>query len=336
MATKRLQSPPIRFAELRKRCKTASLSEQKLRDYFQPDDENSKPFAPALKLNTELVELGCARPSPRTIAKLYAEATLAATPAPDLTARRKRVAEARRAPASARARLKLLAEGDSWFNLPLWYPPTSLDFLAADFDVRSIAMWGDELEAMVAAKQYRQPLRSGQFRHFLFSGGGNDVLGSIPTYVKRRRPGDTDPAHAPDYIKPTFSQKIGQMIGLYRTLAADVRDATGGRTVLYVHGYANAIPVKDQKYLGKPLAELGFDPVQHELLCKAVVAHMVGMFNTALQSFAQSTAQVVYVDLRPAMRVGDWHGDEIHPARRGSQNISRLFAAAVGANTPTA
>lgn len=331
MVAKKPQSPKISLVELRKRCREASLSERELTDYFLPDEEHSKPFAPALKLNEALVDVGRARPSPEAISKLYAEATQAQSPLP----RKPRLLTQtlRRA-----ARTKLLAEGDSWFNLPDYiYPKTAVDFLGSDydFDVSNIALWGDELEVMVTAKQYRQPLRSGLFGHFLFSGGGNDVLGSIPAYVKPRRPGDTDPAHAADYIKATFPQKISQMMGFYRTLANDARDATAGRVVLYVHGYANPIPKKGGHYLGGPLETLGFDPVAHAPLCRAIVAQMVKLFNDALQSFAQGTAHVVYSDLRPAMGERDWYRDEIHPNEAGAKKIARIFAEAVRANTPS-
>lgn len=330
MVSKKTQSPPIKLAELRKRCREASLSEQELTDYFLVDEENSKPFAPALKFNEALVDVGRARPSPRAISRLYAEATRAQAQAPKKPPRLTQTL--RKA-----ARAKLLAEGDSWFNLPDYlYPKTAIDFLGRDYDfnVSNIALWGDELEAMVRVKQYRQPLRSGLFGHFLFSGGGNDVLGSIPAYVKPRKAGDTDPAHAADYIKATFSQKISQMMGFYRTLANDARDATGGRIALYVHGYANAIPKKGGHYLGGPLEMLGFDPVDHAPLCRAIVARMVELFNIALQSFAQSTAHVVYNDLRPAMTERDWYRDEIHPNESGAKKIAKVFSEAVRANTP--
>ncbi|MCG7503554.1 hypothetical protein [Mesorhizobium retamae] len=330
MVAKKPQSPPISLAELRKRCKEASLTEQELTDYFLVDEERSKPFSPALKFNEELVDVGRARLSPEAISALYAEATRAQTPLPKKP-RRLTTTHLRA------ARTKLLAEGDSWFNLPDFiYPKTAIDVLGSDFDVSNIALWGDELEAMVKAKQYRQPLRSGLFGHFLFSGGGNDVLGSIPAYVKPRKSGDTDPAHATDYIKSTFSQKISQMMGFYRTLADDTRDAASGRVVLYVHGYADAIPRKGGHYLGGPLKALGFDSDDHAPLCRAIVAKMVDLFNVALQSFAQSTAHVVYNDLRPAMTERDWYRDEIHPKASGAKKIAKVLSDAIHANTPMA
>ncbi|MGO4841108.1 hypothetical protein AB4144_53530, partial [Rhizobiaceae sp. 2RAB30] len=135
------------------------------------------------------------------------------------------------------------------FNLPdLFMPKDAIDILRETYTVSSVAMWGDTLENMLAQKQYVQKLDSGNFRHFLFSGGGNDVLGSIGTFVTPRTPGDTDPAHAPDYVKPSFATKVKKIITGYEQLAEDVRQARGSRTVLYVHGYANAVPKPGGKY----------------------------------------------------------------------------------------
>ena len=183
---------------------------------------------------------------------------------------------------------------------------------------------------MLAAKQYEQPLRSGNFRHFLFSAGGNDVLGSIGLYLKKHKDGDTDPANASKYVKPDFADKIEETIAGFKRLVGDVKEMAPPGTVLFVHGYANAIPKKDGQYLGKRLAAQGFDPVVARDLSRAVVVHMVGMFNDALRHFAATTANVVYIDMRPAMLVSDWNTDEISsegnrlaedccPLRRGTR-----------------
>jgi hypothetical protein len=280
---------------------------------------------------------GAKKPTPKQTAELYQKATR--TP-------KKTVEDA--APASAPKTLaskaesmsktsaavgnRVLGEGDSWFNLPpILYPPTALDILDKTHDVHSIALWGDELDTMVSKKQYKQPLASGAFRHFLFSGGGNDVLGSIQKYVLRRKSGDTNPDNAPNYVNSQFAKKLADMMKTYRTLAADVRAFTKSKTVLYVHGYANAIPRKNGPYIGTPLATLDFDPAS--ALARAVVRHMVALFNAALKDFAAGESNVVYVDVRSAMTQSDWLADEIHPRKSGSEKIAALFATAIKTNT---
>ena len=236
---------------------------------------------------------------------------------------------------SLRAAGKVLTEGDSWFNLPdilFGYPKDAVDILRQTHNLLNIALWRAEIEDMVAEKQYLQPLGAGTFRHFLFSGGGNDVLGSIEKYVSPRNAGDTNPANAPNYVKPNFATKVRSIIRLYETLSDDVRGEVGSSVTLYVHGYANAIPVKGGKYLGKPLEAKGFNPSTVGPLATAIVAHMVGMFNTALKNFAASRANIVYVDMRPKMGQNDWHTDEIHPKTSGATKIAAAFSAAIAAN----
>ena len=74
----------------------------------------------------------------------------------------------------------IVAEGDSWFRLPhLIMPPTLVDLLQQTYGypITNMAHWGDTLADMILAGQFWPPLVSGQADTFLFSGGGNDVLG---------------------------------------------------------------------------------------------------------------------------------------------------------------
>jgi lysophospholipase L1-like esterase len=309
----------ITLEELKKRISKGDLSDRELRGYFEVDEDNTEAFAPAIKLNYARVDTGGKELSPEETAELYQQAMGKRPEEPKLE--------------SATAAVKVLAEGDSWFNLPdLLYPKDALDILNRTHNVVSVAKWGDTVENMLTQKQYVQKLKAGTFRHFLFSGGGNDVLGSIGTYVKTRKPGDTDPANAPGYVKPTFATKVRGIISGYETLANDVRKTTGTKTVLYIHGYANAIPKKNGPYLGKRLEALGFDPTVVGPLSKAIVANMVGQFNAALKNFAASRAGIVYIDMRPRMTATDWHTDEIHPKATGATKIAAAFAAAINAN----
>jgi lysophospholipase L1-like esterase len=137
-------------------------------------------------------------------------------------------------------------------------------------------------------------------------------------------------------VKSSFAGKVKDIIAGYEEVAKDVKKAGDSKTVLYIHGYANAIPKQNGRYLGRRLEALGFDPSTVAPLAKAIVAHMVGAFNTALQSFASTHANVVYVDLRPKVTAGDWHSDEIHPNANGAKKVSGAFAEAIKANIPIA
>ena len=324
MATPKSSGKRITISELRKRAAKGDLSDRELRAYFELDEEHSEAFAPAIRLNYGRVDTGGKQLSPEDTAELYEKATAKLKPKPTKAPRTRDAKGKLRARAAAPT--KVLAEGDSWFNLPDYImPKDAIDILRQTHNVVSVAKWGDTMENMLAQKQYVQKLEAGTFRHFLFSGGGNDVLGSIGSFVKPRIPDDTNPANAPNYVKQSFATKVRTIIGQYETLADDVRRAEA-RAVLYVHGYANAIPVKGKRYLGAPLEALGFDPATVGPLATAIVAHMVGMFNSALKTFAAGRANIVYVDLRPKMTTNDWYKDEIHPLASGATKIAGAFA----------
>lgn len=309
------------LGEIRRKANAGALSEAEIKRAFVIDEERSEALAPQVEFNADAVEFKGFKAKPGEAALLLDKAgrerrRMAAKPP----------GKALTAAAKAMAQTKVLAEGDSWFNLPfLIMPKTAMDFLDQTHDVLNLAMWGDELAEMVKAAQYKQSLGSGNFGHFFLSGGGNDILGSIPKYVLPRKKGDTDPANAGKYVNGDFAKALDRLMKDY----AKVADATPKDTVLYVHGYAHAIPVAGGKYLGKPLKALNFDPVAHAALACAVIARMVDMFNARLMAFAASRAGVVWIDLRPVLTASDWHGDEIHPSSAGARKIAQRFRAAL-------
>lgn len=328
----------ISYDELKRRAANGQLSADELAAYFRPDEKNSTAFVPAVKLNETLVDTGGTRPRSATLTKLLLEVEgragekATATPlelAPRTALRR----------ASAR-RISVLAEGDSWFRLPdfflLRYPKDCVDILSETHQVKPVAFWGDEIARMVNAtnrRNYLVPLNSGLYRHFIFSGGGNDVLGSIKTYVRRKGSAGTNPADPASYVHPDFNAKIEETIGHYETLYGHVRSSHVPDTPLYVHGYAYAIPKPNGPYLGRDLRSLGFDPALP--FAGEIVRALVDRFNVALKAFADRRPTVHYVDMRAELGSSDWHTDEIHPSESGAKKVARKFREAIAATIPT-
>jgi hypothetical protein len=78
---------------------------------------------------------------------------------------------------------RLCADGDSWINI-LWplssafgHQKTFFDVLQDSYRTKDVAYPGDTFRQMLAMKDYRQPIASRIYDFFIFSGGGNDVLG---------------------------------------------------------------------------------------------------------------------------------------------------------------
>lgn len=317
------------LGEIRRKAKAGGLSDADIRRIFVIDEERSKAFDPFVDFSPEAVEFKNFKPKAGEAGELIAANNRKRRRA----AKPKATSAHELAIAKAKPRVKVLAEGDSWFNLPpIIKPKTAMAYLDDTHDVLNLAMWGDELGEMVKAAQYRQSLGSGNFRHFFLSGGGNEVLGNIPKFVTARKKGDTDPVNAPSYVNGDFAKALD---GLMKDYAKVIAVVPAG-TVLYVHGYAHAIPVLGGKYLGKPLKALGFDPVEHAAFARAVIAHMIDLFNARLMAFAAAKAGVVWIDLRPVVTGSDWHTDEIHPSTDGARKIAKRFREAIAATAPVA
>jgi len=80
------------------------------------------------------------------------------------------------------AKRRVVAEGDSWFNLPRYIRPQAIaDRLESNgrMAVKNIAMWGDTLATMLEKKEYLSEIPKFAPDWFIFSGGGNDVQESL-------------------------------------------------------------------------------------------------------------------------------------------------------------
>lgn len=332
----------ITLSELRRRIDIGALTKDEIELYFEPDEKKSKPFAPALKL-TKRVDKEGKRPGARAVTRLYFDAEeKLATPVAAAAGR------ARARTTAAAAKMKVLAEGDSWFRLPnlsfpVPFPDDMVDVLRKTYDIPWLAMWGDEIGKMVTTKKknYLVPLGSGFYRHFMFSGGGNDVLASVQEHVRRFGAAGTNPTDAGSYIKPSFETALDTVIGHYGTLAGHVRTVTNPKATLYVHGYAHARPRAGGRYIGAKLEALGFDAASS--LARKIVATMVDRFNVRLKAFAgaQNAAhpdyKVVYVNLKPAFTsAADWNTDEIHPSSAGAAKAAAIMGDRIAENVPVA
>jgi hypothetical protein len=86
--------------------------------------------------------------------------------------------ESRREAFSFTGRKRVVAEGDSWFNLPEFFrPPTIADWIQRNgrFWMNNIAYWGHTLEEILREKEYLPAIAEDNPDFFMFSAGGNDL-----------------------------------------------------------------------------------------------------------------------------------------------------------------
>ncbi len=315
---------------------SGELSREAAKRYFVVEPGAGAPFRPELRLNPKTVDAGRLRESADSVATALAR-DLERGLSVFRGGRRPRAFAAKastpgEAVVAAAAGATILAEGDSWFDLPFIYPKTLVDFLGERHPIVTLAQWGDTLEDMVASAQFVEPLKTKAFKHFLFSGGGNDIVGGgrIQDFVRQYDVGHPAPGDAAWYVKDAFVDALDRVLALYRKIAAIVK-RTSPATKLVVHGYACVLPQKNGAWLGKTMEDfLGLDPVHKADLCRAIVKVMLDAFNVRLKQLADtSSGAIVYVDLRKAAKPDEWY-DELHAREVATKRFARAFETTLG------
>ena len=255
-----------------------------------------------------------------------------------LSARKSRVAKAT-VGAQAPARLRVLAEGDSWFDYPFegGAIPKRLQE-STDIRLLNLAHAGDEAREMLGVEQ-RIRLETNladpslQFDALLFSGGGNDLIGNPFCLWLRKKEAGMKPADALDPVRLRDALDIVEMA--YRDLVK-IREEKRNRCVLFVHGYDFPEPT------GKPVCGLGpwlkpsldyrgwTDPMEAFEIVKALLR----TFDALLQKLAVEFRDFVYIRTQGTLNPKTEWANEIHPNRTGFGKITAEFRAALEQQFP--
>ena len=157
------------FHAVVEKVQRGTITDKEIAQYFVAQPNPQKPFDFTVGLNRAAVDFQGVEKSSKSADALAQDAAIS----------RDRQARAA-APTGFQRKSPIIAEGDSWFRLPnVIMPPTLIDLLQQDdgYAITNMAHWGDTLAEMAQAGQFWPPLVSGQADTFLFSAGGNDVLG---------------------------------------------------------------------------------------------------------------------------------------------------------------
>jgi lysophospholipase L1-like esterase len=221
---------------------------------------------------------------------------------------------------------QVLAEGDSWFDLPFLYSSTIVDALKRyHFPVEEIAHPGDTIDNMISTGGYLKELKAKRYKVFMFSGGGNDVLGDLKRHLGQRVSGDNDIANSPRYIRDSFNNTLDHLVALYKEMIEETA-ATSPKTRIFIHGYAYAIPQINGYWLGNAFEERGFHPADDAKMCERITRAMVDAFNLRLEAIAAANKKrVTYIDLRNDVKKNEWW-DELHPRPAAARRIAAKFA----------
>jgi N-acetyl-anhydromuramyl-L-alanine amidase AmpD len=226
-------------------------------------------------------------------------------------------------------RLRIVAEGDSWFQYPILLKDT-LDQLYKLYAIRNFSEAGDTLANYLKEKKYLNAIEEENAGIFLVSGGGNDVIGEEFQHFLRETP---DPADRTPrkYLNEKFFAQLDQLEALYTEMFDELTDRYPELQIL-VHCYDYVIPVdtthpdskKKSSWSGKYMIEKNIAPQAER---EALVVFILDEFAARMESLAKPDrfgGKVTFIDTRKLVKRDIWF-DEIHPKNEGFELVADKF-----------
>lgn len=214
---------------------------------------------------------------------------------------------------------RVVAEGDSWFNLPMLIrPPAIADWIERNgrFRMKNIAYWGHTLQRILRDKEYMKVLTQEKPEFFLFSAGGNDLQLGLAngSYIH-----PYDPARPVDqYLTSAGEAALVQIEQGYKRLFAELASFPTLKVICYGYDYPRPL-VKGGTYIGKYLRGKHIP----DNLMGPVIAAIIDKLNHGIQRVTQST-KIHYLDCRRLTEPYTWY-DDMHPDRDGFLALAVKF-----------
>lgn len=218
-------------------------------------------------------------------------------------------------------RQRIVAEGDSWYNLPKFLrPPAIADWIKKNkrFKLKNIARWGDTLEEILSQNEYLEAIDEYKADFFMLCGGGNDLQEGLASgeYIY---PYD-ETRDINDYL--TDEGKNGLIIigNRLRKIMSTVSSNYPSLPIL-IHAYDYPRPlVGGGKYIGKYLKKMGFPNEKMQ----PVINSVLNQLNTHVKAAAEAHESAHFIDCRELTKEFTWY-DDMHPSKDGFLALSLRF-----------
>lgn len=302
---------PIALAELQRRLGDISVPDADLRPYLMEAAGDSGSFRPQVRINPAAVERAGSDVGMAEAAVLLASL--------NGVARWRRHERYRRKLKNWRG-LRIVSEGDSWFQYPFLLDDV-IDQLWDDYAIFSLDAAGDLLTDMVKQGEVIAAVIAERPDVVLLSGGGNDLLGEAR--LARVLPPFDPKREARDYLGDLFEAHLATVLKAYEEVVQRVR-AAAADTAIVLHTYDYALP-NAGRWLGKPMASIG---IVDTALQRAIVRCCIDRFEIELGRMAARHANIALVDCRGAVDAAQWH-DELHPTSGGFASVAWRFRTAI-------
>ncbi|RCR71546.1 caspase family protein [Larkinella punicea] len=219
-------------------------------------------------------------------------------------------------------RVRLVSEGDSWFQHPL--VTDTIDHLSRAFAIYCVAAAGDTLRNYQKTGEYLDAIDEQNPAFFLISGGGNDILGDqFRTFLKANPDMSEPPGQNPRrFLNDKVFAELDALRDLYKAMFGHLKIYKPNLQIL-VHGYDYVIPlqVTNKGWLGRYMIEIGINRQEDRF---ATIQFILDEFNSRIKTVAEAFENVSYLDLRKTVRPDQWY-DEIHPNSDGYQQVAMKF-----------
>jgi len=216
---------------------------------------------------------------------------------------------------------RVVAEGDSWYNLPKFLrPPAIADWIQKNkrFRLKNIAKWGHTLETILSQQEYLDAIDEYRADFFMLCGGGNDLQEGLASekyihpYDKMR---EIDNYLTDEGIKGLASIEDG-----LREIMSAVSQNYSTLPIL-AHGYDFPRPlVGSGTYIGKHLRTMGFPDQKMQPLINSVLNQL----NHHVEAAANAHKTARFVDCRGLTKEFTWY-DDMHPSKDGFLALSLRF-----------
>ena len=241
--------------------------------------------------------------------------------------------------------VRVLAEGDSWFNYPVPGKTDTIQALQAHIatPISNMAHFGEEVRQMLGLKLRREiehrlsrKAPDGQpWDVMLFSGGGNDFVGDplclwLNTFAKNMPPAGV--------INPERFDAVLEIVRAGYQDLIDIRDRVSPKTVLFFHQYDFAKPTGVGVCHVGPWLQPGLNyrgvpaDMQSEVI-RLMLKQFAGILSRLTSPIPNSLVVVQTQNTFPDQS-DKWWANELHPTVLGFKAIAEKFHAALRTRFP--
>ncbi len=302
------ESKRISQQQLMEKLRDIDISDEELAQYFIEDKKSADAFNPTIALN------------PKSVEDEGLEGAFVLNSFNSICRWRRNRKYKRRI--KSWNGVRVVAEGDSWFQYPFILKDTIDQLIDLDnfqYAIYGLSEAGDLLSNIIREDEISEALKEQNPDVFLISAGGNDMVGDdrLATMVHAF---DAD-RKTENYPNEKFTTFLDGLEHLYRKLFDRVL-SDKPHLKIFFHGYDNVIP-QNGPWLGKPLAK---QKIVNKTLQHNILIEIIKRFNDRLKAIAKDYPSSVYhVDCRNLVGTkSNWH-DELHPKNEGYFNVAKAF-----------